>query len=302
VRAQGTGPALRSVAATGSVILLLAGAFALGRLSRQLLGASVSRGDEAVPEAAVGPSSGLADTAEPGPGVEAGLDWVELPGGLFEMGSAAGGADVQPVHQVALPNFALTRSEVTRAQYQACVSDGVCEPSEREPVEGEGPAGPSPSDHPMSYVTWGQARAFCHWAGGRLPSEAEWEYAARGAGRDLPYPWGEEPPSCERVQMRKDGAGCGTGQTAPVCSRAAGHSAQGLCDMLGNVWEWVEDYHRPGYGLAPVDGRAQREPGSGFRVLRGGSLDDKPAQLTVTTRRARDPMDAKRRNGFRCAR
>ncbi len=228
--------------------------------------------------------------------------WVTIPGGVFAMGSDHHKQDEQPITVTALPSFEITRTEVTVKQYQACVLAGACT------VAGTND-GPTANwgrrdrhDHPVNFVTWDQASVFCHWAGGRLPTEAEWEYAGRSAGRYPDYPWGDQEPSCKLTVMRQGGVGCGSQTTSPVCSRPNGDTDQGLCDMLGNVWEWTQDYYRSDYSLAPQDGSAQEAAGSGFRVLRGGSIDDRGDELHITRRRARAPADAKRRNGIRCAR
>ncbi|MEQ1919292.1 MAG: formylglycine-generating enzyme family protein, partial [Elusimicrobiota bacterium] len=117
-------------------------------------------------------------------------------------------------------------------------------------------------DAPVVNVDWAQAKKFSAWAGGRLPSEAEWSHAARSGGKALDYPWGYDEATCETAVIR----GCGTG-AAPVCSKPGGNSAQGLCDMAGNVWEWTRDW----FNGAPADSVAG--PGTA-RVFRGGSWKD----------------------------
>ena len=241
---------------------------------------------------------------------KAGVTWVRIPGGRFNMGSTEGERDEQPIHPVTLSSFQLTRSEITVGQYRVCVKAGAC----RVPDADECGSGnqlhcnfsrSARADHPVNCVSWKQARTFCRWVGGRLPSEAEWEYAARSRHSSWRYPWGNEPATCQRAVMQEGGTGCGRMETAEVCSKPAGKTAQGLCDMAGNVWEWVEDCWHDSYREAPVDGiPATRgcHPDYG-RVLRGGSWGSFSMGLRAAVR---SPYAPARRNncghnGFRCA-
>jgi formylglycine-generating enzyme required for sulfatase activity len=210
---------------------------------------------------------------------------VSIPAGVLQMGCGEGsaeaclasGSDALPVHAVSVPAYQIDRFETTVAAYSACVEAGGCEApgfDSRYCNWGK----PGREQHPMNCLDWDHARAFCAWDGGRLCTEAEWERAARGTdGRK--WPWGDAEPTCERaVMMDEDGVtyGCGTDSTMPVGSRPAGASAEGVQDLAGNVWEWVEDTYvgdtDPAYDGAPVDGSAWVDPAFTDRVVRGGSF------------------------------
>jgi len=201
---------------------------------------------------------------------DTGIEWVRIPGGSFNMGSEDGDSDEMPVHIVMVPTFEMGKTQVTVDQYRACVEAGACTaPSTSEWCNwGQSDRG----KHPINCVDWNQAQAFATWAGGRLPSEAEWEYAARSGGGDCKYPWGDEDATCERAVMNDgSGYGCGRDSTWPVCSKLKGNTTHGLCDMAGNVWEWVQDWYHDSYNGAPTDGLAWESPTGSDRVIRGGS-------------------------------
>jgi serine/threonine protein kinase len=185
---------------------------------------------------------------------------VYVPAGEFIMGSDEGESHEQPVHTVYLDAFYVDKYEVTNAQYRACVEAGACDtPKNTTYYDNAGYA-----QHPVVYVTWDDADAYCRWAGKRLPTEAEWEKAARGTdGRT--YPWGEGI-DCEHAQY----SGC-PGDTLPVGSKLAGASPYGVLDMAGNVYEWVADWYGQ-YYYSQSPARNPSGPDSGImKAIRGGA-------------------------------
>lgn len=241
------------------------------------------------------------------------IEWIPMMGGTYIMGSEGGPYEnEQPAHLVSIPPFELTCTETTIYQYAECVADGACaEPSTSDaPDTGDGCNWGvlGRGNHPVNCVDVFQAQAYCAWIGGRLPSESEWEYAARSLGQDNEYPWGGAEPSCDRavIAIGIDGVAigaCGLGETTfPVCSRPLGNTEQDLCDMAGNTWEWVQDAWHINYNTAPNDGSAWNVPDDDSRVLRGGGYNT--MSIGVRTRiRSYYPEEGRSpRNGFRCAR
>ena len=219
------------------------------------------------------------------------------------MGSTSGDTDEKPVHRVRVGPFAMMKSEVTVGMYRACVAAGKCSEAKAGAYCNWGQSGRE--DHPVNCVDWSQATAFCSAAGGRLPSEAEWEYAASG-GEGRKYPWGSEEATCARAVMDAGGGnGCGRGNTTwPVCSKRAGESKHGLCDLAGNVWEWTQDCWHGSYGGAPSDGSAWTtgcEQGD-RRVVRGGSWFNGAGVLRAAFRVGSFAGDRNDNRGFRCVR
>ena len=200
------------------------------------------------------------------------LSWYTLSGGDYLMGGE--GADQQPIHPVRLESFQLS-DEITVGQYDRCVSAGVCSPAGQGGDCNTGKL--DRENHPINCISWLQAHTFVYWVGGRLPSESQWEYAARGAGLNAVTPWGGDIVSCEYALLRDDsGYACGLYETLPVRSpqTAAGLSPQGLSDLLGNVSEWVEDDYVSDYQFAPADGSPYCDldlcDAQGEKVHRGG--------------------------------
>lgn len=223
-------------------------------------------------------------------------EWVTIPGGTFMMGSNKGDSDEKPVHRVTVPTFQIAKTEVTVAQYRACVEAGAC----TEPSTGQycNWGKPGRDNHPINCVDWHQAQAFARWVGGRLPTEAEWEYAARSGGRDQVYPWGNEEATWERAVIYVGGKH----STWPVCSKPKGNTAQGLCDMAGNVREWVQDEYHDSYNGAPTDASAWESPAASARVVRGGSWDDGAWDVRAANRARVGPGARSGCLGFRPAR
>ena len=231
---------------------------------------------------------------------DTGIEWVRITGGSFFMGSNDGDSDEKPVHRVAVPTFEMSKTQVTVDQYIACVDAGACTEPDTEDycnwIKSDR------GSHPVNCVDWDQAQAFARWVGGRLPSEAEWEYAARSGGRDWKYPWGDEAATCERAVMYDSSYGCGRGGTWPVCSKPSGNTTHGLCDMAGNVWEWVQDWWHDSYNGAPTDGSAWESPTGSYRVYRGGSWNYNARAVRAAIRNDDDPRCRYGDLGFRLAR
>jgi formylglycine-generating enzyme required for sulfatase activity len=230
------------------------------------------------------------------------IEWIEIPGGRFMMGSDDPEADdsEKPMHWVTVHTFEMARTETTLVQYRACVDDGVCtEPDDRWNSYYCNWLFNGRESDPVNCVDFRQAVAFCTWASGRLPTEAEWEYAARSGGRNVNYPWGDDSPT-ECVHAHYDWCKL---RTTPVCSHPVGDTGQGLCDMAGNVWEWAQDWYHRDYDGAPVDGRAWEHPVGVQRVIRGASWwTGDPFYMRSTSRLGAVPGWRSFDRGFRCAR
>jgi formylglycine-generating enzyme required for sulfatase activity len=228
------------------------------------------------------------------------LEWLHIPDGSFSYGDHPRAAVARlpgpggPAHRVAVAAFALTRTVVTNAQYGRFTA----ETGARPPAHWQGPQPPATlADHPVTYVDWHEARAFCAWAGGRLPTEAEWEYAARGHdGRR--YPWGDGPPDDLRAWFARP---TDAGGTIAVGRLAAGRGPFGHLDLAGNVWEWTATLVRP-YPYRTADGREDTSVG-GERVLRGGSWRSADGSyLDAAFRSMSYPARRRDHIGFRVAR
>jgi formylglycine-generating enzyme required for sulfatase activity len=220
-----------------------------------------------------------------------GLKYVWIPPGTFMMGCSPGDTECfdaeKPLHQVMITKgFWMGQTEVTVAAYRRFVgSTGT-----QMPAAPNFNAGWNNQDMPIVNVTWDEATAFCGWAGGRLPTEAEWEYAARAGSTEARY------GSLDEVAWHSANSG---GRTHEVAQKRA--NGFGLYDTLGNVWEWVNDWYDDDY-YQNSSSQDPSGPASGqFRVLRGGSWLDSPRGLRVSDHGRYYPLDRVASNGLRCA-
>lgn len=217
-------------------------------------------------------------------------DLVAIAGGDFLAGcneaiDSACFAIEKPGARRRVDDFSIDRTEVTVAAYRACVDAGKCTaPGGDRHCNG---SFPNRGGHPINCVDWHQANTFCAWRGARLPSEWEWERAARGVDGDL-HPWGNAPADCTRAVIDAGtGNGCGWGDTTfEVGSRPAGASREGVLDLIGNVWEWTA---------------SARENGPG-RVVRGGGYYATADQARASFHLLFSPQGRAPFVGFRCAR
>lgn len=234
------------------------------------------------------------------------IEMISIKSGSFLMGND----DIlseQPIHLVEVMNdFYVSKTEITVAQFRKCVNAGVClapktcefgEPNWTDIIGFQ-------ENHPINCIDWFQARLFANWVGGDLLSEAQWEYVATSQGQMINYPWGNDVFSCDLANM----ANCQSSTTA-VCSYQNGNSAQGVCDLIGNVWEWVLDDWHDSYTNAPSNEAAwcldigicdQHE--SNFTLIRGGGYLDETSFSISSTRVITNPQITSSSTGFRIVR
>jgi formylglycine-generating enzyme required for sulfatase activity len=229
---------------------------------------------------------------------------VYVPGATFKLSEQGKGGKGN--HSVKLNSFWIDQTEITNSHYEKCVAAGEClSPTTcawGEPTYDV----PSYSNHPVICVTWQMAKSYCEWAGARLPTEAEWDYAARGPKRFI-YTWGDTFDSgfvnfcdanCPKADSQWQNANDGYARTSPVGSYLDGASWCGTLDMNGNVWEWIFDWYAPysaDYQENPTGPNIGNE-----RVIRGGSWYDNPDFLRADHRHPFDPNDYNHLIGFRC--
>jgi formylglycine-generating enzyme required for sulfatase activity len=262
-----------------------------------------------------------------------GMWMVYVPQGNFQMGSDDGTDYEKPMHTVWLDAFWIDKTEVTNTQFEEFVRQSnyqtdaevagwsyVYDMASTKWLKVSGanwrhPRGPSSNldgleNHPVTYISWNDALAYCRWAGRRLPSEAEWEKAARGTDSRI-YPWGNQRPDQYLLNFADKNISLawadknmddGYAFTSPVGNYPQGVSPYGALDMAGNVWEWVNDWYDPNYYQQQTFWSNPAGPSvKSGRVLRGGSWADSANVTRSSFRLAYYPMDWYAFYGFRCA-
>jgi formylglycine-generating enzyme required for sulfatase activity len=232
---------------------------------------------------------------------------VYVPAGEFWMGSddsdPVARSDEKPRHRVPVDAFWIDRTEVTNTQYRKCVDAGACSPPSRSRslTRDSYYDNPEFDDYPVIFVSWDHARKYAEWVGGRLPTEAEWEYAARGPDGYI-YPWGNDAPNDSLLNYAEN-----MGNTTEVRSYPDGASWCGALDMAGNVWEWTsslwgKDRSKPEfkYPYDPTDGRENLDAGDDvYRVVRGGSFEAPLVSARCSIRNRIYPRESIEDLGFR---
>lgn len=259
-----------------------------------------------------------------------GMTMVYVPAGDFLMGSVAGvgNANEHPQNTQNVDAFWIDQTEVTNTMFALFINDTNYKTDAEiagrsfsfvddkwQPVEGADwshPFGPTTSisgfeNYPVALVSWKDALAYCEWVGRTLPTEAQWEKAARGTNGSI-YPWGDAAPTGGLVNFADSSSHFSTSDknindgyefSAPVGSFPSGASVYGVLDIAGNVWEWVSSLAQ-GYPYSATDGRENPTP-MGKRIMRGGSWFDTPASLRTADRYEFDQTYTGLNTGFRCA-
>jgi len=226
-----------------------------------------------------------------------GMTMVYVPAGEFNMGSNQGNPDEMPVHSVSLGAFWIDQTEVTNAMILKCLIAGVCgmKNDSGSSTRTDYFRNSQYDDYPTVNLDWEEAEAYCRWVGARLPTEAEWEMAARGTdGRT--YPWGEESPNENLLNFNMN-----VTDTMAVGSYPAGASPFGALDMAGNVWEYVADYYSADYySISPTTDPGGPVSGN-YRVIRGGAANSFASAIRSTVRNKFTIRQEDDFIGFRCA-
>ncbi len=226
-----------------------------------------------------------------------GMEMVYVPEGNFIMGSDEGYSNEKPEREVYLEAFWIDKYEVSNAQFARCVTAGYCQ--NQDDIDF---GNPKMGDYPVVLVDWDQANAYCAWVGGSLPTEAQWEKAARGPNGNE-YPWGNESPTCDLANYNN-----GSDEKPRYCiagisqvgSFPMGASYYGAMDMAGNVWEWVYDWYAF-YTVTEMPNPGSQHNGSEKKVIRGGSWGNDSMNIRSAFRYITDPSKGSNLVGFRCA-
>jgi len=218
------------------------------------------------------------------------MNQIHIPAGEFTMGAGAKDKEIL-AHKVYLDAYWMDQTDVTNAMYAVCVKAGTCtHPAHYDRYFDD----PKYADYPVVYVTWYAAQAFCKWEGGDLPTEAQWEKAARGLdGRS--YPWGDSPADITLLNYNGD-----HGDIVSAYDYLIALSPYGLLQMSGNVRQWMSDwYQRTYYTVSPYKNPQGPDTGT-YKSLRGGAFDDDFQMVETTYRAYHEPTSAGQERGFRC--
>jgi len=226
-----------------------------------------------------------------------GMQLVYIPAGEFLMGSDDNDDPAsQPAHKVHLDAFWIDKTEVTNALYAKCVNSKNClEPLSQSSGPNKYYGKAAYANDPVIYVSWYYAQMYCVWAGRRLPTEAQWEKAARGTDGRI-YPWGNNPPDMNLLNF--DG---NIGEPVTADRYPLGASPYGVLNMAGNLREWVGDWFSPVYYRDLPSLNPKGPPTGMLKSLRGGAFDDHARDVRTFERFGHDPTSAGRNRGFRCA-
>lgn len=220
-----------------------------------------------------------------------GMTQIYIPAGEFTMGVKEANSNRHITHKVHLDAYWIDQVEVTNAMYARCLNAGECQPLAMDnPYFGNA----KHADYPVVYVTWDKAQTYCHWVGGRLPTEAEWEKAARGTD-GWRYPWGKARAGDTLLNFN------GThGEPKSSYDYLAGASPYGVLNMAGNVREWVADWFDADYYSTSPYENPQGPPEGTAKVLRGGAYWDDAKQVQTFYRLYHTPNSPGQNRGFRC--
>lgn len=210
--------------------------------------------------------------------------------------------NIEKKHSVYLSPFQIDKYEITVSQYKKCVDSGSCS----KPIENANNnlcnyGSFSRLEHPVNCVTWQQAKDYCSFDGKKLPSEAQWELAATGSKKSRIYPWGNKTPNCDYAVIYDKSSGCNHGRTSIVGTKENGKSIYGAYDLIGNVWEWCEDYYNKDFYSSSAENNPINTTVNKYKVVRGGGFDFK--NLTTLRNKYRGfaiPEKSSPSIGFRC--